>query len=109
MNKAQEIAHLTQFIAALPKDSYLKPWFESVLPEVSRDIRNDIFPSATVDVVRKECESRVAEAKASAESIIKHATDAAARITAEANRDATNTILHLRRAIQNSLNSLPHA
>ena len=47
MNKSQEIAALSKFIDSLPRDSYLRAWMHYVLPEILRDIQNDVFPTVT--------------------------------------------------------------
>lgn len=47
MTKDQEIETLNAFIQTLPQDSYLRPWLEYVLPEITQDITNDIYPTVT--------------------------------------------------------------
>lgn len=54
MTKDQEIETLNAFIQSLPQDSYLRPWLEYVLPEITQDITNDIYPTATPSEARKQ-------------------------------------------------------
>jgi DNA-binding protein YbaB len=81
MTKEQEIKILKESIEKLGLESYLGPWLESVLIEVERDVRSDIYPSASITETRKGCETLIAEA-----------TTEANRIVTEANRKAENTI-----------------
>ena len=53
MTKATEIATLKGFTERLPHDSYLRPWLESILPEVEADIRNDFPVSPSPQAGRK--------------------------------------------------------
>lgn len=111
LSKAQELAALATFRATLPPNplqSYLGNWLDAVTPAITRDILNDIFPTATPAQTRAECEAIKKEAEARAESIIKSAEAKAKKIEEEAERRAdqrqryTNEATEaLRRAIYN--------
>ena len=74
MTKQEEIAALRTFIAALPTTTYLRPWLESVEPEIKRELRCDMYPEHTP--------------ASWAESVRKQAQDEAQRITDAAHREA---------------------
>ena len=63
MTKNQEIETLSAFIQSLPQDSYLRPWLEYALPDITQDIRNDIYPTATPSEARKQAMQILALAK----------------------------------------------
>jgi hypothetical protein len=48
MTKQEEFSCLRSFIMTLPKDSYLRPWLDSVSVEVSQMIKSDIFPNINI-------------------------------------------------------------
>jgi len=84
MCKQAEIDALTRFIESLPRQSYLRPWLEDMLPQVREDIRNDlpVSPSLTqarrdrdrlLDTVRQDCEEIRQRAKQDAEQIVQRA------------------------------------
>jgi hypothetical protein len=56
MCKQQEIDALSQFTESLPRDSYLRPWLEDVLPQVRADIRNDFPVAPSLTITRYECQ-----------------------------------------------------
>lgn len=93
MSKNQELQRLDQFIASLPKDSYLRPWLEDVRPQVESEIRSDFPVSPSLFATRVDCdalkagtksncEAQLAAARREAEKIEKAACDRAANIRA---------------------------
>jgi hypothetical protein len=78
MTKQQEIAALRAFVEALPENTYLRPWLESIKPEIERELRCDMFPEHTPI--------------SWAEAVRKQAQDEAQRITDAAHREAAAII-----------------
>ena len=81
MTKSEELDHLRAFTASLDTDTYLRPWLESVLPEVEREIRCDFPLSPSVEASRKQ-------AIAEASEIMVAATEKANNIVAAAEAKA---------------------
>lgn len=77
MTKATEIALLKEFTNSLPKDTYLRPWLEDVIPEVEREIISDFMPTPSVSECRRRAEDEargiILNAVARAEAILKEA------------------------------------
>lgn len=88
MSKAEEIDSLTRFIMRLPHDSYLRPWLESVLPEVRADIRNDFPVSPSLVKARDEAAAIVKDAKDESTRLTVNAQSQATLIVEEAKQDA---------------------
>ena len=86
MTKAMEIAKLEEFTASIPRDSYLRPWLEDVLPQVRADIHNDFCVSPSVTETRQRAETILAEANRQAAEIVAKAKTDADRAT-QAARD----------------------
>ena len=84
MTKAEEIAALARFTSSIPEDSYLRPWLESVLPEVAADIRNDFPVSPSLPATRRECDRVLADTKRHCEGVLQRAQADADRIRKEA-------------------------
>ena len=74
MTKSEELAALAAFISSLPQDTYLKAWLDYALPEISADIRNDIFPTATPSEARRQAMEILSTAKREALSLTQNAT-----------------------------------
>jgi len=70
MTKANEIAKLEEFTASIPRDSYLRPWLEDVLPQVRADIHNDFCVSPSVTETRQRAETILTEATRQAAEIV---------------------------------------
>ena len=87
MSKAEEIDTLTRFIMRLPHDSYLRPWLESVLPEVRADIRNDFPVSPSLVKARDEAAAIVKDAREEATRLTVNAQAQAASIVEQAKQD----------------------
>lgn len=64
MTKADEITALRTFIHQLPKDSYLRPWLESVVPEVEHEIHCDFLVSPSLPATRAQCAALLTETQA---------------------------------------------
>ena len=99
MNKAQEIEVLREAIAKLGRSSYCGPWLASVIEEVESEIRSDYFASPSVAQTIKICDARVAEAKATAESIIRAAHHTSESIRQDRARIVNGAIAGCVRAI----------
>ena len=52
--KAQEMAILQRTIIELGPDTYLGPWLKSLLDELERDLRCDLFPLQTLAQAKAE-------------------------------------------------------
>lgn len=52
--KAQEMAILQRTITELGPDTYLGPWLKSLLAELERDLRCDLFPMQTLAQAKAE-------------------------------------------------------
>jgi len=94
MTKAQEIAKLEEFIKSIPRDSYLRPWLEDVLPQVRADILNDFCVSPSVTETRQRAEVILAEAR-----------QQAAEIVAQAQKNAEGVMTLARQRYQQSIGS----
>jgi hypothetical protein len=106
MTKKQETQALQSFTESLPKDTYLRPWLESILLEVEREIRSDFPVSPSIPQARAECEGlrmetkqlcarSIEEAQTKADRIIKDALERAQSIRSRARvqlADAMNTL-----------------
>ena len=90
MTKAEEIAALTAFTHSLPVDSYLRPWLESILPEIEHDIRCDFPVSPSLQLTRVECDRVLADSKRHCESVRARAEAEADRIRQEARQSAAS-------------------
>ena len=106
MTKATEIATLKGFTERLPHDSYLRPWLESILPEVEADIRNDFPVSPSPQAGRAEAERLIASGQAEATRLITEAKTAAEVLTRCARNDAKTVRDNLRYKIQTIANEL---
>lgn len=117
MTKAEEMQRFDAFVATLPQDSYLRPWLSSIRDEVEKDLRTDIFPTATpgetwercrkirkdaADHIRKirqshdaEVSRMLSEAKEKADAIVKRADREAEEIRSSLRSD----LQQLRRSI----------
>ena len=93
MTKQQEIDTLSAFIQSLPQDSYLRPWLEYALPDVTQDIKNDIFPTATPSEARRQ-----------AMEILTLAKKEAAETKANAQREADKLAKQASETIENARN-----
>jgi cell division septum initiation protein DivIVA len=88
MTKAQEINAIKEFTANLPKDSYLRPWLESSLPEIESDIRNDFPVSPAINLARVECNRMLEAEKRDCQVLRENAERQAANIVKQANQQA---------------------
>ena len=88
MTKAQEINVIKEFTASLPKDSYLRPWLESSLPEIEADIRNDFPVSPSIALARVECNRMLEAEKRECQLMRENAERQAANIVKQANQQA---------------------
>ena len=95
MTKSEELQAITHFTTSLPKDSYLRPWLESILPGIEAEIRCDFPVSPSLANTRIECQQLITAAKAQAQTIITQATQAAAALDqkAKANRKYCTDLL----------------
>lgn len=84
MTKDQEIETLNAFIQTLPQDSYLRPWLEYALPDITQDIRNDVFPTATPSEARRQSMEILALAKKDAAETLASAQREADRLAKQA-------------------------
>jgi len=80
MCKQQEIDALTQFTESLPRDSYLRPWLEDVLPQVRADIRNDFPVAPSLTETRRQAEAILTGANQQATDIVATAQSQAERL-----------------------------
>jgi hypothetical protein len=106
MTKATEIATLKGFTERLPHDSYLRPWLESILPEVEADIRNDFPVSPSPQAGRAEAARIITEARTEAVSLVAVAKELAKTIRETAITDAKTVRDNLRYKIQTIANEL---
>ena len=106
MTKATEIANLKGFTARLPHDSCLRPWLESILPEVEADIRNDFPVSPSPQAGRALAEKILTEARTQATELVTNAQAEAKTIRDRARTDAKNVRDNLRYKIQTNANEL---
>ncbi len=88
MTKQQEIETLNAFIRTLPQDSYLRPWLEYALPDITQDIMNDIFPTAIPSEARKQAMQILMLAKNEAAELRSNAQ----RELEKANKQANETV-----------------
>lgn len=99
MTKQAELEALDRFTASLPADSYLRPWLESIRPEVEHDIRCDFPIAASVKETRRQCEVMLTEARQQAAAITRQAHHEAQQIRTGAARSRDELIAQLRNAI----------
>ena len=88
MSKAEELKAVKNFTASLPADSYLRPWLESVLPEIEADIRSDFPVSPSLKLARVECDRMVNDTRLHGEGVRQRAEQEATRIIAQARSEA---------------------
>ena len=62
--KAQEMAILQRTITELGPDTYLGPWLKSLLAELERDLRCDLFPLQTLAQAKAESNTLLEQARA---------------------------------------------
>ena len=84
MTKQHEIESLKAFALSLPMDSYLRPWIESVIPQVESEIRSDFYPSPSISETRKFCEAEIKFARTQADGIKQAAVEQAKKHLKEA-------------------------
>lgn len=106
MTKNEEIALLTEFAARLGTDSYYGPVLADQLPEIIRDIRSDIVPSADVARAKRDAAAWREEALASATDIRASAHREAEAIVAYARKVAAATLEAAKRDLRRSLESI---
>ena len=106
MTKSEEISHFEQFIASLPRASYLRPWLESIKESVIRDIHNDFLIEKTTTEVRQEQELLIKSAREEAERIMQKAQEQAAKLTRATEQKTADTISLARRRLYEALNTL---
>ena len=106
MTKNEEIALLTEFAARLGADSYYGPVLADQLPEIIRDIRSDIVPSADVARAKRDAAAWREEALASAADIRASAHREAEAIVAYARKVAAATLESAKRDLRRSLESI---
>jgi len=106
MTKQEEIDSLKTYTASLPKDSYLRPWLEDVLPQVETDIRNDFPVSPSLVETRRWCREREAEAQRQANSIISKAVRETAELQENDRKDRMNCRNHLAEELRAILSKL---
>ncbi len=107
MTKNEEIALLTEFAARLGTDSYYGPVLADQLPEIIRDIRSDIVPSADVARAKRDAAAWREEALASATDIRASAHREAEAIVAYARKVAAAATLEAaKRDLRRSLESI---
>jgi len=70
MTKTQEIVALQNFVASLPNETYLRPWLESVFPDIERAIRNDFLIESSPTESARQCALELAQAQHKAQVII---------------------------------------
>jgi hypothetical protein len=88
MTKAEELNAVKNFTASLPTDSYLRPWLESVLPEIEADIRSDFPVSPSFKLARVECDRIVNDTRRHCDGVRQRAEQEAAHIIAQARKEA---------------------
>lgn len=88
MSKNQELQRLEQFIASLPKDSYLRPWLEDVRPQVESEIRSDFPVSPSLFATRVDCDALKETTRAHCTALFEAAQREADRIITTARDDA---------------------
>src|ERR1019366_5990203 len=88
MTKAEELNAVKNFTASLPTDSYLRPWLESVLPEIEADIPSD-FPVSPSSKPRGVEGARIVnDPRRHCDGVRQRAEQEAARIIAQARKEA---------------------
>lgn len=95
MTKTEEITSIKDFAARLPVDSYLRPWLESVLPEIESDIRNDFPVSPSLKLARIKCDRLVSDARQHCDAVRQRADQEAAQIIHHARNEAEGIRLRL--------------
>ncbi len=109
MTKATELALLKEFTNSLPKDSYLRPWLEEIMPEVEHEITCDFMPTPSIRESRNRAESQAKDiilaATAKAESILKEASAELDRKKCQAG-NAVSRVLEVLRATTNRLHEI---
>jgi cell division septum initiation protein DivIVA len=108
MTKAQEIAKLEEFMQSIPRDSYLRPWLEDVLPQVRADILNDFCVSPSVTETRQRAEVILNEARQQAADIVARAEKNAADVMTLARQKYQQIIGRARSAIHEAERALDH-
>jgi hypothetical protein len=88
MTKKAEIDSLHTYTESLPRDSYLRPWLEDVLPQVQADIRNDFPVAPSLTITRHECRKLEEATAISTGAIIAKATSEAEEIKRLARAEA---------------------
>ena len=109
MCKQEEIDALTAFTESLPRDSYLRPWLEDVLPQVRADIRNDFPVSPCMTITRHECRKLVEGANIEAKGIIANAVREAAELERKASAERQHWRDHFASELQTCLKKLGYA
>jgi hypothetical protein len=92
MCKQQEIDALTRFTESLPRDSYLRPWLEDVLPQVCADIRNDFPVAPSLTITRHECQELMQHTRRQCHAETTKAIEEARKHRAEADQYYLNTV-----------------
>jgi hypothetical protein len=70
MDKQTEIQILRETIEKLGPDSYCGPWLAEQLDGIERDLRSDVYPTATIARSKDEAESIIACARKRADEIM---------------------------------------
>ena len=108
MTKAQEFERLREFTQSLPKDTYLRPWLEEIMPEVEHEITCDFMPTPSIRESRNRAESQAKEiilaATCKAETILKEAQVEADRKRCQALNVQSRTLEFLRSTSNQLLN-----
>ena len=92
MTKAEEMQRYDEFVRKLPQDSYLRPWLEAIRDEVEKDLRCDIFPSQTPRETYERCRILHQETASFIRKQLERKRADAARIIADARKQAEETI-----------------
>ena len=106
MTKSQELAIIDKAIAALPQDSYLRPWLIGIRPEIEALMRSDILPEISISETRTHCEMLRKEALQHAEATKKSAKEFADKIVANATADALAIRNRLAADLRKALNAI---
>lgn len=88
MTKTQEIVALQNFVASLPNETYLRPWLESIFPDIERAIRSDFLIEASPTESARQCALELAQAQHKAQVIIASAERERERILIAANHES---------------------
>jgi hypothetical protein len=106
MTKQAEIDAITNFTNRLPKESYLRPWLEEILPQVRGDILNDFPVSPSLKSTRIEADKIIADTKAHCERVKAEAERQAQLAIDEAHREANRTRSNLFDNLRQCANTL---